>query len=54
VLADPEALKRALANLIDNAAEAMQSSLLRELTIESGRSRATRRPKSWWPTRVTA
>jgi two-component system nitrogen regulation sensor histidine kinase NtrY len=35
VLADPEALKRALANLIDNAAEAMQSSLLRELTIES-------------------
>jgi len=28
-------LKRALANLIDNAAEAMQSSLLRELTIES-------------------
>ncbi len=36
VLADPEALKRALANLIDNAAEAMQSSLLRELTIETG------------------
>ncbi len=36
VLADPEALKRALANLIDNAAEAMQNSLLRELTIETG------------------
>jgi two-component system, NtrC family, nitrogen regulation sensor histidine kinase NtrY len=36
VLADPEALKRALANLIDNAAEAMQSSLLREMTIETG------------------
>ena len=36
MLADPEALKRALANLIDNAAEAMQSSLLRELTIETG------------------
>jgi two-component system, NtrC family, nitrogen regulation sensor histidine kinase NtrY len=36
VMADPEALKRALANLIDNAAEAMQSSLLRELTIETG------------------
>ncbi len=36
VFADPEALKRALANLIDNAAEAMQSSLLRELTIETG------------------
>jgi len=35
VLADPEALKRALGNLIDNAAEAMQSSLLRELRIET-------------------
>ena len=33
VLADPEALKRALSNLIDNAAEAMQQSLLRELHI---------------------
>jgi nitrogen fixation/metabolism regulation signal transduction histidine kinase len=36
VLADPEALKRALSNLIDNAAEAMQDSLLRELHISSG------------------
>ncbi len=35
VLADPEALKRALSNLIDNAAEAMQDSLLRELHISS-------------------
>lgn len=35
VLADPEALKRALSNLIDNAAEAMQDSLLRELHITS-------------------
>ena len=33
VLADPEATKRALGNLIDNAAEAMQQSLLRELRI---------------------
>lgn len=33
VMADPEALKRAIGNLIDNAAEAMQSSLLRELRI---------------------
>lgn len=33
VMADPEALKRALGNVIDNAAEAMQSSLLRELRI---------------------
>jgi two-component system nitrogen regulation sensor histidine kinase NtrY len=35
VLADPEALKRALSNLIDNAAEAMQDSLLRELHIST-------------------
>ena len=35
ILADPEALKRALSNLIDNAAEAMQDSLLRELHISS-------------------
>jgi len=35
VLADPESLKRALSNLIDNAAEAMQESLLRELHIST-------------------
>jgi two-component system, NtrC family, nitrogen regulation sensor histidine kinase NtrY len=35
VMADPEALKRALGNLIDNAAEAMQQSLLRELWIST-------------------
>jgi two-component system, NtrC family, nitrogen regulation sensor histidine kinase NtrY len=33
VMADPEALKRALGNLIDNAAEAMQQSLFRELCV---------------------
>jgi len=33
VMADPEALKRAIGNLIDNAAEAMQNSLHRELRI---------------------
>ena len=33
VLADPEAMKRALGNLIDNAAEAMHQSLLRELRV---------------------
>lgn len=33
VSADPEALKRAITNLIDNAAEAMGESLLRELTV---------------------
>ena len=38
VLADPEALKRALSNLVDNAAEAMQSSLLRELRISTALS----------------
>ncbi len=35
VMADPEALKRALGNLIDNAAEAMQQSLFRELLIST-------------------
>ena len=35
VLADPEAMKRALGNLVDNAVEAMQSSLLRELRIST-------------------
>jgi signal transduction histidine kinase len=38
VLADPEAIRRALANLIDNAAEAMQGSLLRVLGVESSLS----------------
>ena len=38
VMADAEALKRAIANLIDNAAEAMQGSLLRQLTIETSSS----------------
>jgi hypothetical protein len=38
VLADPEAIRRALANLIDNAAEAMQGSLLRVLAIGSALS----------------
>jgi PAS domain S-box-containing protein len=35
VMADPEALRRAIANLIDNAAEAMQGSLLRVLGVET-------------------
>ena len=38
VMADPEAIRRALANLIDNAAEAMQGSLLRVLGIRSSLS----------------
>jgi PAS domain S-box-containing protein len=38
VMADPDAVKRALANLIDNAAEAMQGSLLRVLTVDTGLS----------------
>ena len=36
VMADKEALRRAIANLIDNAAEAMQGMLHRELTIITG------------------
>jgi hypothetical protein len=38
VLADPEGIRRALANLIDNAAEAMQGSLLRVLGVHSSLS----------------
>lgn len=38
VMADRDAVKRALANLIDNAAEAMQTSLLRVLTLTTGLS----------------
>ncbi len=33
VLADPEAMKRALANLVDNAAEAMRDTMVREIQI---------------------
>jgi two-component system nitrogen regulation sensor histidine kinase NtrY len=33
VMADPEAIKRALANLVDNAAEAMQETPLREIHV---------------------
>jgi nitrogen fixation/metabolism regulation signal transduction histidine kinase len=35
VMADPEAIKRALANLVDNAAEAMHGSLLREIHLST-------------------
>ena len=35
VMADPEAMKRALANLVDNAAEAMQDSLVKEIYIST-------------------
>jgi signal transduction histidine kinase len=35
VMADPEAIKRAVANLVDNAAEAMQNAVLKEITIST-------------------
>ena len=35
VMADPEAIKRAVANLVDNAAEAMQGALVREIEIST-------------------
>lgn len=38
VMADPEAIKRALSNLIDNAAEALHAALVREIRIETCRS----------------
>src|SRR5579864_6918191 len=36
VMADPNAMKRAIANLVDNAAEALQESLVREVHISTG------------------
>jgi signal transduction histidine kinase len=35
VLADPEAIKRAVANLVDNAAEALEDSMLREIEVST-------------------
>jgi two-component system nitrogen regulation sensor histidine kinase NtrY len=35
VMADPEAIKRAIANLVDNAAEAMRDTMVREITIST-------------------
>jgi len=35
VMADPEAIKRAVANLVDNAAESMQDAILKEITIST-------------------
>lgn len=35
VMADPEAIKRALANLVDNAAEAMEGAMLREMRVST-------------------
>ncbi len=35
VMADPEAMKRAIANLVDNAAEAMQDALVREVHLST-------------------
>ncbi len=35
VMADPAAIQRAVANLVDNAAEAMQDAIVREITIST-------------------
>ena len=35
VMADPEGLKRVVSNLVDNAAEALQDSILREITVQT-------------------
>jgi PAS domain S-box-containing protein len=47
VMADPEAIRRALANLIDNAADAMQGSLLRVLTVGTGMSEEGESVEVW-------
>jgi nitrogen fixation/metabolism regulation signal transduction histidine kinase len=44
VIADPEAIKRVVANLVDNAAESMQDSLLRELHISTSLVAEAERP----------
>ena len=36
VYADPDAIRRAIANLVDNAAEAMQQSMVKEIVISTG------------------
>jgi two-component system, NtrC family, nitrogen regulation sensor histidine kinase NtrY len=36
ILADSDAIKRAVANLVDNAAEAMQGAMLREIRVSTG------------------
>jgi two-component system nitrogen regulation sensor histidine kinase NtrY len=36
VMADSDAVKRALANLVDNAAEAMEGALVREISVKTG------------------
>ncbi len=41
VMADPEAMKRALSNLIDNAVEAMTGSLLREIRVTTALSESS-------------
>ena len=42
VQADPEAIKRAVANLVDNAAEAMHDSLVKEIVISTALMEAAR------------
>ena len=51
VQADPDAMKRAVANLVDNAAEAMHDSLVKEIQISTSLTgeRATL-SRSWSPT----
>jgi len=53
-LADPESIRRALANLIDNAAEAMQGSLLRVLGLQAHSAKMEARWRLLSPTPDTA
>jgi len=47
VMADPEAIKRAIANLVDNAAEAMQDAIVREIAISTSLV-ASATSSNWW------
>ena len=54
VQADPEAIKRAIANLVDNAAEAMHDSLVKEIVISTALTEERDSSRSSSPIPVTA
>ena len=53
-MADPEAIKRAMANLVDNAAEAMQDSHVREIHISTSLLDGRDGWRLWLPTPAMA
>ena len=47
-------MKRAVANLVDNAAEALHDSLMQQIVISTALTDSRDASKSWSPTPVTA